>query len=227
VNAVATTRAGGVSSGRYESLNLALHVGDDAEHVAENRHRLRAGLGLEEEPAWLSQVHGAKVARLDEGAPGTADASVTTARGRACAILTADCLPVLLCNRAGTRIGAAHAGWRGLADGVIEAAVAALGAPDELLAWLGPAIGPDAFEVGGEVRERFVAHDPAAARAFRPNRRGRWQADLYALARLRLAAAGVTAVYGGGWCTHADPGRFFSHRRDGQCGRMATLIWLR
>jgi polyphenol oxidase len=230
VAAAVTTRAGGVSTGPWASLNLGDHVGDDPASVAENRRRLRVALGLAVEPGWLAQVHGTAVARLDavRGARPEADAAVAFAPGPACAILTADCLPVLLCDAAGTRVGAAHAGWRGLAGGVIEAAVAALGCPpDDLLAWLGPAIGQDAFEVGGDVRAAFVDEDARAASAFRPNERGRWQANLEALARLRLARAGVTRVYGGGWCTHADPARWYSHRRDGRCGRMASLVWLR
>lgn len=230
VGAAVSTRAGGVSTGPWASLNLGSHVGDDPACVAENRRRLRAALGLDAEPGWLAQVHGTAVARVDDACDGPpeADAAVAFAPGRACAILTADCLPVLLCDAGGTGVGAAHAGWRGLAAGVVEAAVAALGCPpDDVLAWLGPAIGPDAFEVGAEVRAAFVDDDARAASAFRPNGRGRWQADLYALARLRLARAGVGRVYGGGWCTYSDPARWYSHRRDGRCGRMASLVWLR
>jgi YfiH family protein len=228
VRAVCTTRDGGVSVAPYASLNLGDHVGDDPVAVSENRSRLRRELRLEEDPCWLSQVHGtctvdaATVAGRCE-----ADASFAIEPGRVCAVLTADCLPVLFCDRAGTRVAAAHAGWRGLAGGVLEEAVARLDVPPgELLAWLGPAIGPDAFEVGAEVREAFVTHEAAAAEAFRPSPGGRWMADLYALARLRLARVGLTAVYGGNLCTWSDPRRFYSYRRDGRTGRQASLVWL-
>jgi YfiH family protein len=226
VRAAMTTRRGGVSAGAYESLNLATHVGDDAGAVAENRRRLRAALALPAEPAWLEQVHGIRVAvlpRLD----GPADAAVCFATGVVCAVLVADCLPVFLASLDGDRVGLAHAGWRGLAAGVIEATVAALECdPSHLVAWLGPSIGPRAFEVGDEVRAAFLAADAAAEDAFIPGRTGRWLADLPALARRRLAAAGVGAVSGGGSCTHADPARFYSYRRDGATGRMAALAWL-
>ncbi len=228
VQAVTTTRAGGVSRGLYASFNLAAHVGDDPSAVVANRQHLQQSLNLPAEPAWLEQVHGTEVVSLDAPRPfGHADASVTTRPGRVCAVLTADCLPVLFCNRAGTAVAAAHAGWRGLAAGVLEAAVAALNtAPGDILAWLGPAIGANAFEVGGEVRDAFLSRQAEAAAAFRLLPSGKYLADLYALARLRLAAAGVTAIYGGGWCTHSEAERFFSYRRDGVTGRMASLIWL-
>jgi YfiH family protein len=228
VRAVCTTRDGGVSVAPYASLNLGDHVGDDPVAVSENRARLRRELRLEADPCWLSQVHGTCTvdAAAVEGRC-EADASFATAPGRVCAVLTADCLPVLFCDRAGTRVAAAHAGWRGLAGGVLEEAVARLGVPPgELLAWLGPAIGPNAFEVGAEVREVFLANDPAAARAFLPSPGGRWMADLYALARLRLARVGLTAVYGGDLCTWSDPRRFYSYRREGRTGRQASLVWL-
>jgi len=228
VRAAMTTRMGGVSAGRYASLNLATHVGDDPAAVAENRRRLRAALALPAEPAWLTQVHGRDVARLPGPMPASADAAVTFDKGTVCAVLVADCLPVLLAGRRGDCVGIAHAGWRGLAAGVIEATVAALAAgPGELLAWLGPCIGPQAFEVGPEVREAFVAHDAAAARDFRAGHAGKFFADLPSLARRRLEACGVSEIHGGGLCTHADPARFFSYRRDGETGRMAALIWLR
>ncbi len=227
VRAVMTTRRGGVSVGPYASFNLATHVGDDERAVAANRHRLRHALGLPAEPAWLEQVHGTTVAVLEREHPGAADAAVTTRRGQVCAVLVADCLPVFLAGRAGDRVGVAHAGWRGLAGGVIEATVAALDCePGSLVAWLGPSIGPDAFEVGGEVREAFLDRDAQAAGAFRAGRAGRFLADLPALARRRLAALGIHDVRGGGLCTHADPGRFYSYRRDGVTGRMAALAWL-
>jgi len=215
------------SAARYGALNLALHVGDDAAAVAANRGRLRAALALPSEPHWLEQVHGIRVLDLDREDGRQADGAVTGRAGVVCTVMTADCLPVLLCDRAGTRVGVAHAGWRGLLNGVLPAAVTALRRnPEDLIAWLGPAIGQTAFEVGAEVRDAFVAGSAAASERFVPNPRGRWQADLYGLARDSLAAAGVRSVRGGGFCTYTDAERFFSHRREAPCGRMATLIWL-
>jgi YfiH family protein len=207
---------------------LGGHVQDAPEAVAENRRRLRAAADLPAEPAWLAQVHGTRITDLDSSAlPLAADGAITRVPGRVCAILTADCLPVLLASEGGDAVAAAHAGWRGLAGGVIEAAVQALGvAPASLLAWLGPAIGPRHFEVGPEVREELIRADSGALAAFVPNSRGRFMADLPGLARRRLERLGITRTYGGGECTHAQPDRFFSHRRDGQTGRQATLIWL-
>jgi len=231
VRAVFTLRAGGVSAAPYESLNLGACVGDAAEAVAENRRRLRAHLQLPAEPLWLEQVHGALVHDLDADptppAAPCADAVIARHAGGVCAVQVADCLPVLLAAREPRAIAAAHAGWRGLAAGVLEATLARLGIePAALIAWLGPAIGREHFEVGEEVRRAFLAQDAAAAAAFTANARGRWQCDLAQLARDRLRRAGVTAVYGGEWCTYADRARFFSYRRDGQCGRMAALIWI-
>ncbi|MEJ2646720.1 MAG: peptidoglycan editing factor PgeF [Gammaproteobacteria bacterium] len=228
VRAASTTRRGGVSAAPYSNWNLAEHVGDDPRAVQSNRQRLRERLALPDEPCWLRQVHGVRVLAVAAGQPSTeADAAWTPMPGRVCAVLTADCLPVLFCDRRGTRVAAAHAGWRGLAAGVLEATLRAMGvAPQELLVWLGPAIGPAAFEVGVEVRDAFVGADAGAGEAFRAGPDGRWYADLYALARRRLAAAGVVEVYGGGLCTYSDPERFFSYRRDGATGRMASLIWL-
>ncbi len=215
------------SAARYGTLNLALHVGDDASAVAGNRARLRAALALRSEPRWLEQVHGTRVLDLDREHAPAADGAVTAAPGVVCAVLTADCLPVLFSRADGGRVGVAHAGWRGLLNGVLPAAVGALRSdPKDLVAWLGPAIGQDAYEVGADVRDAFVARDPAANRRFAPNQRGRWQADLYGLARDALAAAGVRSVHGGGFCTYTDAERFFSHRREAPCGRMATLVWL-
>jgi len=231
VRVFSTLRSGGASEGAYASLNLAMHVGDREDRVAENRRRLGAVLALPSEPLWLNQVHGVDViaagARMDSTAP-TADASVCKGHGPACVIMTADCLPVLFCDREGTRVGAAHAGWRGLANGVLGATVTALGvAADRLIAWLGPAIEQGAFEVGAEVREEFVTRNAAAAAAFEANARGRWQADLYALARLELARLGVRDVHGGTYRCYEYAARFFSYRRDGgKTGRMATLVWL-
>jgi len=228
VAAAATTRAGGVSTGPWEALNLGAHVGDDPAAVAENRRRLAALLELPGEPAWLAQVHGTRMIRAQPGGtPAEADAAVSREPGVVCAVLTADCLPVLLASRAGDEVAAVHAGWRGLADGVVAAALEAMETPPaELLAWLGPAIAQPAFEVGGEVRERFVRRDPVNAAFFAPNERGRWQADLAGLARRELEAAGVS-VTGGDFCTHDEAERFFSYRRDGKCGRQATLVWIR
>ena len=258
VRAAVSLRAGGVSEGPYASLNLAAHVGDDPAVVAENRRRLRAALALPAEPLWLDQVHGNVVAEADQArnavpagpvaiAPPTADAAVAHSPGQVCVVLTADCLPVLICDRHGTHVAAAHAGWRGLAGGVLDATVAALVStervseraterttgrttgrtrPAELIAWLGPAIEPEAFEVGDEVREAFLARDRAHETAFSRNARGRWQADLYRLARRELLRLGVGEVHGGGFRCHADRERFYSYRRDGRTGRMASLIWL-
>jgi len=226
VRALFTLRRGGVSTGACASLNLGTHVQDDPAAVAENRRRIRVGFDLPAEPVWLSQVHGARVLRL-EGAAGAgeaADAVVTGDAGRVCAIQVADCLPVLFAARDGSVVGAAHAGWRGLAAGVLENTVAALGVPPaQLLAWIGPGIGAPHFEVGPEVRDALGAGAPEA---FLANARGRWQCDLVVLARRRLTALGVTGIHGGGWCTYADPDNFYSHRRDGRSGRMAALIWL-
>ncbi|HET9862246.1 MAG TPA: peptidoglycan editing factor PgeF [Steroidobacteraceae bacterium] len=230
VRAAFTTRLGGHSRAPWDSFNLAAHVGDDASHVALNRARLRELLELRNEPAWLEQVHGATVANADVpfagGPPVQADAAVASHRDVACVIMVADCLPVLFASRDGAHVGAAHAGWRGLAAGVLENTVAALGVPaHELSAWLGPAILQPHFEVGADVRDAFLASDAGATDCFAPNQRGRWQADLVGLARRRLAAIGVRDVHGGSWCTFADPERFFSHRRDGRGGRMAALVW--
>jgi len=216
----------GPGAGRYGTLNFATHVGDSTESVVTNRARLRAALELPSEPAWLTQVHGTRVLDLDAEGIAPADGAVTGRADVVCAVMTADCLPVLLTDVAGRRVGVAHAGWRGLASGVLPAAVRALGTPPgDVLAWLGPAIGPAAYEVGADVRDAFLAAAPAAEGRFTANSRGRWQADLYGLARDSLHAAGVTAIHGGGFCTFSEFGRFFSHRREGPCGRMATLIW--
>lgn len=228
VRAAATTRAGGVSQGAFASLNLAMHVGDDPAAVAENRRRLRDALQLPAEPAWLNQVHGNEVVEaLPRASVPTADASVAKRAGQVCVVMTADCLPVLFCNRQGTRVAAAHAGWRGLAGGVLTQTVRALGAdPQDLLAWLGPAIEQPAFEVGDEVRERFLALSSMHGPAFARNSKGRWQADLYRLARGELERLGITQVYGGTLQCHADAERFFSYRRESKTGRMASLVWM-
>jgi polyphenol oxidase len=232
VRALATRRSGGVSSRPFQSLNLGAHVDDVDADVAENRRRLRQGAGLPAEPVWLSQVHGTEVADLDRlgrplsGDP-VADAAITRQHGRVCAILTADCLPVLFAGENGDVVGAAHAGWRGLAAGVLEAAVRVLGIdPRAIVAWLGPAIGPAHFEVGAEVREALLRGDPGAEAAFTVNSRGRYMADLPTLARSRLRRLGIERLHGAEECTFQQEHQYFSHRRDGKTGRQATLIWL-
>ena len=228
VQALMTTRNGGVSAGACATMNLARNGGDDPDAVARNQRVLEDIVGRP--VAWLSQVHGTVVADVDrcDGIP-TADAAIARSPGRVVSVRIADCLPVLFSDRAGTRVAAAHAGWRGLAAGVLEATVQALQVdPAEVVAWMGPAIGPDRFEVGADVRDAFLARDDRAAAAFRPypDRPGKWLADLFALATLRLRAAGVASLHGGGLCTASDPGRFFSYRRDQSPGRMAALVWL-
>ncbi|MHB8473657.1 MAG: peptidoglycan editing factor PgeF [Gammaproteobacteria bacterium] len=227
VRAACTTRAGGASPAPYESLNLGDHVGDDPLAVSENRARLRRALSLPNEPRWLQQVHGVcAVDGADINVSCQADACFAAQADVVCAVLTADCLPLLMCDRAGTQVAAVHAGWRGLVHGVIENSLDKFTATAaDMLVWLGPAIGPQAFEVGEEVRAEFVAHDSRAAAAFLP-RGDRWLANIYTLARQRLAARGVTAVFGGEYCTYSDAARFYSYRRDGVTGRMASLIWL-
>jgi YfiH family protein len=226
VKCLMTTRAGGVSQAPWGSLNLGDHVGDDPAHVAANRARLCRQLPAE--PGWLRQVHSARVVELGRESNREAAAALTRQSKQVCAILTADCLPVLLCDRAGSVVAAAHAGWRGLADGVLEATVAAMRVPPgEVLAWMGAAIGPQAFEVGDEVRQAFVAQHAEASVAFVPQPMpGKWLADIYQLARIRLKHAGVQAIYGGGRCTFNEADSFYSYRRDGVTGRMAALIWL-
>ncbi|MGQ0595017.1 MAG: peptidoglycan editing factor PgeF [Gammaproteobacteria bacterium] len=229
IGALTTTRRGGHSLGPYGAFNLALHVGDDARAVLANRGALVSRLGLPRSPRWLDQVHGARViAAADAGPVPEADGAWTSVRGVACAVLTADCLPILLCDQAGTRVAALHCGWRGIARGVIAAGIAALAHPPEgLLAWLGPAIGAGYYEVDAPVRDAFNASSADLAEAFSPSRPGHWHLDLYRAARLSLGTLGVRAVYGGEFCTHGQPDRFYSHRRDGTTGRMASLIWVR
>lgn len=226
VRAIMTTRIGGVSSGAYASLNLGSHVGDSSEAVAENRRRLRTI--LPEAPVWLEQVHGTQAVALEAAEHGTeADAVVSRSPGRVCAIMTADCLPVVLCDRDGSVVAAAHAGWRGLCDGVLERTVASMQVPPtSLIAWMGVAIGPSAFEVGSEVRAAFMAKNVQAKAAFRPSQNPeKWFADIYLLTTQRLQECGVRAVFGGEGCTFSEPDRFFSYRRDGVTGRMATCVW--
>lgn len=232
IHAVQTTRAGGVSLAPYQALNLGSNTGDSPDAVAANRHVLRQALQLPAEPSWLRQVHGVDVveAGAAAGLSPCADAVCSARAGEVCAVLTADCLPVLFCSLDGDWLAAAHAGWRGLAAGVLEATLARAPRSARLIAWLGAALGPDHFEVGPEVRQSFVQACAEDAAAFRPGQGDRWMADLYALARGRLRRAGVQGIYGGGLCTYADPARFFSFRRAchegaGETGRMASLIW--
>jgi polyphenol oxidase len=230
VRALSTLRGderSGLSKGPYGGFNLGDHVGDDPVAVAENRRRLKVAAGLPSEPSWLSQVHGTGVADLDSlVAPGAADAAIARGSGKVCAILTADCLPIVFASGSGDIVAAAHAGWRGLAAGVIEATVRAMGVPPgNLVAWLGPAIGSKHFEVGSEVRDALLAGDPKSGEAFEPNSRGRFMADLGMLARRRLQGLGLSRIHGGGECTFTRADRYFSHRRDGTTGRQATLIW--
>ncbi len=228
VAACSSTRTGGVSEGAWESLNLGAHCGDDLNHVEENRKRFFAAGQLPSKPIWLEQVHGTAVLSLtgEPYASKRADASYSNTPGTVCAVMTADCLPVLFCNRAGTEVAAAHAGWRGLCAGVLEETVACFAdSADNILAWLGPAIGPQAFEVGPEVREAFMAHDPQAESAFRPAGE-KYMADIYQLARQRLAHLGISQIYGGDRCTFTEKDDFFSYRRDKTTGRMASFIWL-
>ena len=246
IRAFTTLRSGpGVSLAPFDRFNLGTNSGDAPAAVAENRRRLLELAELPAEPRWLQQVHGTtvadmdsllpasgeKVPQADEGQPGIAtiaDASRTSRTDTVLAILTADCLPVLFCNAQGSEIAAAHAGWRGLAAGVLEATVRAMrSSPDSLLAWLGPAAGPGNYEIGAEVRQAFLAIDPVAEIAFAPTRENHWRVDLYALARQRLASVGVTRIHGGDQCTISEQERFYSHRRDGRSGRMASLIWIK
>jgi len=228
VKACSTTRGGGISLPPYDSLNLGTHVGDVASAVESNRERLMGGASLPQMPLWLEQVHGTRVVRLDGQTPTDlcADAVYSNVPGQVCAVMTADCLPVLFCSHAGDEIAAARAGWRGLCNGVLEQTLAAFTAePGHISAWLGPAIGPQQSEVGPEVRAAFIAVDSVSAAAFTPHG-DKFLADIYLLARQRLQRAGVKLIYGGDRCTVSEISHFFSYRRDGITGRMASLIWL-
>lgn len=228
VRAVCSTRVGGVSTGCYASLNLGDHVGDTPDIVITNRLRYQQSAQMPSAPVWLQQVHGTHVlAVTSQSISGQhADASFTRDPGVVCTVMTADCLPLLLCDSAGTQVAAVHAGWRGLCDGIIEKTVHQFENPTEVIAYLGPAISQTAFEVGAEVRAAFMAVAPEAEQAFMPGAAGKWQADLYLLARQRLHSAGVSQIYGGNFCTYLQSELFFSYRRDGQTGRMASSIWL-
>ncbi|MFA3777655.1 purine nucleoside phosphorylase YfiH [Yersinia sp. 1652 StPb PI] len=228
VKACSTTRHGGISESPYDSLNLGTHVGDVAASVIANRQRLVELAGLPQMPVWLEQVHGTRVLHLDSKAVADvqADAAYSRVAGQVCAVMTADCLPVLFCSLAGDEVAAAHAGWRGLCAGVLEQTLAQFNAaPASIIAWLGPAIGPQQFEVGEDVKQAFINIDPASASAFVPSGT-KYLADIYLLAHLRLQAAGIHAIYGGNRCTVSEKQQFFSYRRDGITGRMASLVWL-
>jgi len=226
VHAAVTLRTGGVSTGAYASLNPAGHVNDDPQHVKTNRYIIKDMLQLPSEPVWLQQVHGVRVVNADEtNSLEEADASFADQPGTVCAVLTADCLPLLFCGDDGEVVAAAHAGWRGLRAGIIAETLYAMSCQDAQV-WLGPAIGPESFEVGDDVRDAFVRDNPITAVAFRAGQPGKWLADIYRLARIKLAELGVQQVYGGDLCTVADAQRFYSYRRDGAAtGRMASLIW--
>ena len=230
IQAISTTRQGGVSLPPYASLNFGLHVDDVEAHVLENRRYLCDSLSLPEEPFWLDQTHSTVVVDVDSNNCETvADASISRQLGKVCVVMTADCLPVLLSSKEGTVIAAAHAGWRGLNDGILEATISKMEvATQDLYAWLGPAIGSERFEVGTEVRRAFLANNFESEKAFKPGLvKGKWLADIYSLARIRLNALGVVNIYGGGFCTYTDKERFFSYRREKKTGRMASLIWMK
>lgn len=230
VQSIVTTRIEGVSAAPYDSLNLALHVDDSAEAVQENRAILSANFTDVQHWHWLEQIHSAEVLTASSAnSLRVGDGLVVDAKGLACCILTADCLPMLICNQSGNEVAALHGGWRGLAAGIIANALAAMrSSPDSLLVWLGPAIGPCHFEVGADVREQFLQRDPSAAMdaQFIPNAEGKYQADLYGIARTQLQQHGVESIYGGGFCTYCDESRFYSYRRDGRCGRTLSAIYL-
>ncbi|WP_432742317.1 peptidoglycan editing factor PgeF [Methylobacter sp. G7] len=225
IHAATTLRVGGVSVGAYSSLNPAMHVGDDADLVTQNRQIIKGLLGLPSDPVWLDQIHSHRAVQAVTSEPlQQADASYTSESGIVCAVMTADCLPLLMCSTDGSQVAAVHAGWRGLLTGVISNTVSAMQQSD-LLVWLGPAIGPDCFEVGAEVRDAFLAKSAIFIPAFKPQSNGKWLADIYQLARIDLGLLGIDKVYGGGFCTVTEQERFYSYRRDKQTGRMATLIW--
>lgn len=230
VKTLVTTRLNGVSLGPWDSLNLAAHVGDKPEAVAENRSRLQAFVGANKRFQWLNQTHSIDVVRASRGGEvPDADASYTQEKNLICTVLTADCLPVFFCDRQGTQVAVAHAGWKGLGAGILEATRACFAvAPEDILVWLGPAIGPASFEVGEDVRQFFLAHYPdlPVDQCYVEAGQNTWHMDMYASARYILQQQKITAVYGGGLCTYADPARFFSYRRDAVCGRMASCIWL-
>ena len=223
-----TTRQGGVSKPPFNSLNMSTNVGDDHAAVESNRQYVSQALSLPSQPKWINQEHGRNVFIYGkQDCSDTADAMVSFALGEVCAVTVADCLPVLFCDNRATRVAVAHAGWKGLLAGILQSTVAALGcAPEDLMVWLGPAIGANAFRVGDKVRGAFIQKNPYYAIAFLPDNSGGWMADLYQLARLQLQALDVTDIQGGFYCTYYDSSNFYSHRRDGQTGRIAALAWL-
>jgi hypothetical protein len=227
IQACCTTRVGGVSAAPYNSLNLALHVGDDAARVTQNRRLLREQLKLRAEPCWINQTHGTRTVTLEQDVTRDADAAVTRVAGTIAVVMTADCLPILLCNRAGSEVAAVHAGWRGLQAGVIQSALATMNSPNhQLMAWIGPGISQACFEVGDEVRTAFIDSMPDAQAFFSANRRGHWLCDLGGLAEQELKAQGVGEVCRDSHCSYRDSDRFYSYRRTATTGRMATLIWI-
>ncbi len=229
VKAYSSTRLGGVSVSPFGSLNLGAHVGDDAQSVTANRKLFARQIGMPNSLRWLNQVHGCDTVRLPSNKVGdiAADASFTQVKQQVCAVMTADCLPLLVCNEKGTQVAACHAGWRGLYDGVIESCIAQFEATEGLMVWLGPAIGANAFEVGSEVRLAFIDKDSCAELAFKPStNEGKWLADIYLLAKQRLTRLGIDQIYGGDFCTYENEEHFFSYRRDQQTGRLASVIWI-
>ncbi|AEF53749.1 peptidoglycan editing factor PgeF [Marinomonas posidonica] len=227
VKGFVSTRLGGVSQSPFNTLNLGAHVGDEPQAVVTNRGRFAQQINMPESVVWLNQVHGTQVIALPTNEQiDAADAAYSNSIGQVCAVLTADCLPVFFCDSKGHQVAVAHAGWRGLCAGILESTLAKFDDPEQVMAWLGPAIGPSAFEVGQEVYEAFCLKETSAHVAFKPSAEGKWLADLYTLARQRLKAVGVEHVYGGDYCTYTDEERFFSYRRDGQTGRMASVVWI-
>lgn len=228
VKAVSSSRKGGESDGLFQSLNLGTHVGDSVDVVTRNRLLFQTQAAMPGQPVWLNQTHGTRCITLSSGdiSDINADASFSRQPGLICAVMTADCLPIVICNRLGTEVAAVHAGWRGLCNGIIENTLQMFTQPVDCMAWLGPAISQHHFEVGAEVRTAFIEQEPEAAAAFIPGEAGKWFADLYLLARQRLTRRGINAIYGADHCTYQQNTDFFSYRRDGQTGRMATAIWL-
>ena len=229
IRATVSTRRGGYSKPPFDGFNLGDHVGDESDAVNKNRRLLNEALSLPGEPAWLEQIHTTNVVNAAKvNSPVRADASFTAEKNMVCVVMTADCLPVFFCSEDGSEVAVVHAGWRGLAAGVLEATVKKLKSPaKEIMAWMGPAIGPEYFEVGGEVRDAFMKQNPATENAFSKNQNGKWLADIYSLARVRLEQVGVRNISGGDFCTYKNAEQFYSYRRDGKTGRMASLIWIK
>ncbi len=228
IKAFSTTRLNGFSQSPYDSFNLAYSVGDDIENVSLNREHLKKILNLPSDPLWLSQIHSTVIYKVDqETMPKNADGSFTTNQNKVCVVMTADCLPILLCDVSGTQIAAVHAGWRGLADGVVESALNCFNhSQEKIIAWIGPAIGPKYYEVGDDVRNKFLEINSDFNKAFQTHNQAKWLADMNLLARMRLQKAGVSAIFSENLCTFSDAERFYSYRRDGITGRMASLIWI-